>query len=54
MNTLKKRNLKEFEVSKNKMQKLKGGARNYYADLRLCEIQRKVYFQTGGNGSGDW
>jgi len=50
--------LKSFQLSNEEKSKTKGGfffrmmARTM--DYTLCEIERQVSIQTGGNGSGDW
>lgn len=55
MDTQKKTSLKKFQISKDKLQNIKGGGiKKAFVDAHLCEIERKVSFLTGGNGSGDW
>ncbi len=55
MDIQKNASLKKYVISKDKFQKIKGGAvRKEFVDAHLCEIERKVSFLTGGNGSGDW
>lgn len=55
MDTQKKISLKKFKISKDNLQNIKGGKeKKEFVDTHLCEIERKVSFLTGGNGSGDW